>query len=66
MADRPSDEISPQAQLPDPRQWRDVPIDERPNPKPASRQQLALLLADDLEIGEAHQIAEVGGGKPCL
>src|SRR5262249_51682514 len=49
---RAADEISPQAQLSDARQWRDKTVDERPKPQPALRQQLPLLLADHFEVGE--------------
>ena len=62
MPDRTADQIGPQAKLPDPRQRRDETVDERPEPEPAPRQQLPLLLTDHLEIGEIHQIQEVGGG----
>src|SRR4051812_27267534 len=61
MTNRPADDVGAQAQLPDAGQWRDVSIDERSKSEPAHRQQLPLLLPDHLEIGEIHQIEEVGG-----
>ena len=56
------DDISAQAQLPDPGQWRDIPIDEWSDAEPAQRNQLPLLLADHLKIRQIHQIQKIGGG----
>jgi len=58
LADRTPDDIGPQAQLPDPGQRRDEPVDERSEAEPALRQQLPLLLPDHLEIRQIHQVQE--------
>src|SRR5205807_8953158 len=51
LPDRTPDQISAQAQFPDPGERRDETVDEGPEPEPSSRQQLPLLSADHLEIG---------------
>ena len=62
LLDGAPDEISSQAQLPDPRQRRDESVDERSEAEPAPRQQLSPLFPDHLEIRQIHQVQEIGGG----
>ncbi len=61
QAPRAADHIAAQGKLPDARQRCDVLVDQRPESEPAPRQKLSLLLADHLEIGEVHQVEEIGG-----
>src|SRR5581483_11064940 len=63
LAHRAADEIRSQAKFSNPGQGRNETVDEGTEPEPALRQKLPLLGADDLEIGEIHQIEKVGGGN---
>jgi hypothetical protein len=62
LPDRPSYDVGAQAQLPDARQRRNEPVDERPEAEQFSRQQLPAFLPDRLEFGDVHQIQKIGGG----